>query len=102
MNWVIGDTFKMWFFFASSEGEVPWAFKACGIFQACCDLGLAAQYLIWGDGPPGVDGTSWEKEVRSPVPLANDAFLSEKLGQSSVGGGIEMDNARLWERPRVT
>ncbi|KAL5117497.1 hypothetical protein ACEQ8H_004662 [Pleosporales sp. CAS-2024a] len=51
VNWVIGDTFKMWFFFASSDGEVPWVFKACGLFQATCDLGLALQYLVWRDGP---------------------------------------------------
>lgn len=76
VNWVIGDTFKMWFFFASSSGEVPWAFKACGVFQACCDLGLAAQYLIWGDGPLGVEGASRDKEVRSPLPEAN-GFLSD-------------------------
>lgn len=100
VNWVIGDTFKMWFFFASSSGEVPWAFKACGIFQACCDLGLAAQYLMWGDGPPGVDGAGREKEVRSPVP-EEDGFLSEKLGENAVGGGIEMSNGQAWERSRA-
>lgn len=88
VNWVIGDTFKMWFFFASSAGEVPWAFKACGIFQASCDLGLAAQYLVWGDGPAG----SGEKELRSPVP-EGVAFMGEK-GEA----GIEMDEGRVWER----
>ncbi|KAJ4377295.1 hypothetical protein N0V83_000119 [Neocucurbitaria cava] len=99
VNWVIGDTFKMWFFFASSSGEVPWAFKACGVFQACCDLGLAAQYLMWGDGPVGVDGAGREKEVRSPVPEGN-GFLSEKLGEGHVGAGIEMSDGQAWERPR--
>jgi hypothetical protein len=99
VNWVIGDTFKMWFFFASSNGAVPWAFKACGIFQACCDLGLAAQYLVWGDGPVGVDGAGREKEVRSPVP--DEGFLSENLGQASVGGAIEMSDVKAWERPRA-
>ncbi|KNG46103.1 pq loop repeat-containing protein [Stemphylium lycopersici] len=82
VNWVIGDTFKMWFFFASAKGEVPLAFKACGIFQACCDLGLAAQYLVWGDGPVGVDGAGREKEIRSPLPL-DEGWSQEKLGQSS-------------------
>ncbi|KAF2125268.1 hypothetical protein P153DRAFT_434367 [Dothidotthia symphoricarpi CBS 119687] len=95
-NWVVGDSFKMWFFFASSSGEVPWAFKACGIFQACCDLGLAAQYLVWGDGPVGVVG----KEVRSPPPEI-DGFVSEKLGErGAMGVGIEMDGGQAWERPR--
>lgn len=52
-NWVVGDTFKMWFFFASGTGEggVPWAFKVCGCFQALCDLVLAGQFWVWGDGP---------------------------------------------------
>ncbi|KAF2021247.1 hypothetical protein BU24DRAFT_17795 [Aaosphaeria arxii CBS 175.79] len=51
VNWIIGDTFKMWFFFASSAGEVPLAFKICGCFQALCDLGLGLQFWMWGDGP---------------------------------------------------
>jgi hypothetical protein len=91
VNWVIGDTFKMWFFFASSSGEVPWAFKACGIFQATCDLGLALQYLVWGDGPEGGDAGAREKEARSPLPVS-DGFEMEKLG------GAE---GTLWERPRA-
>jgi len=99
VNWVIGDTFKMWFFFASSNSEVPWAFKACGIFQACCDFGLAAQYLVWGDGPLGVDMGPFKKEVRSPVP-DNDGRLSEKVGKTAVGVDIEMDDGKAWERPR--
>jgi hypothetical protein len=98
VNWVIGDTFKMWFFFASSSGEVPWAFKACGVFQATCDLGLALQYLVWGDGPEGVDGSSREKEARSPVPDLADVVLSQKLGETAA---IEMQEGSLWERPRV-
>lgn len=103
VNWVIGDTFKMWFFFASSNGEVPWVFKICGIFQACCDLGLAVQYLVWGDGPLGAQGTGREKEVRSPLP-EEDGVLSDKLGQSGIGSGgiaIEMDEGTAWERSRV-
>jgi len=95
INWVIGDTFKMWFFFASADGEVPWAFKACGIFQACCDLGLAAQYLVWRDGPLGVDAASRDKEMRSPLP-EYDGRAAEK-----VGGAVQMEDAALWERPRA-
>ncbi|KAH3965912.1 hypothetical protein HBI70_132760 [Parastagonospora nodorum] len=90
VNWVIGDTFKMWFFFASSSGEVPWAFKACGVFQATCDLGLALQYLVWGDGPEG-------KVSTSPVPLDDALLGGEKVGDA----GIEMQEGRVWERPRV-
>jgi hypothetical protein len=98
-NWVVGDTFKMWFFFASAKGEVPWAFKACGIFQATCDLGLAAQYLVWGDGPAGVEAGR-DKEATSPVPEI-DNFAAEKLGESIGGVGIEMGSGRMWERPRA-
>ena len=49
-NWLLGDAMKMGFFFMSEPGKVPWAFKLCGIFQACCDLGLGAQYWVYGDG----------------------------------------------------
>ncbi|KAF3000071.1 hypothetical protein E8E13_001718 [Curvularia kusanoi] len=84
-NWVVGDSFKMWFFFASAEGEVPWAFKACGIFQATCDLGLALQYLVWGDGPAGIANPGLGKELRSPPP-EREGFEMEK----PVGiGGVE-------------
>lgn len=50
VNWLLGDTMKMGFFFMSEPGKVPWAFKLCGIFQACCDVGLGAQYWVYGDG----------------------------------------------------
>ncbi|KAI4146385.1 MAG: hypothetical protein LQ340_005949 [Diploschistes diacapsis] len=49
-NWLFGDAMKMGFFFWSSPGKIPWAFKACGVFQACCDLGLGAQYWMYGEG----------------------------------------------------
>jgi hypothetical protein len=98
VNWVIGDTFKMWFFLSSS-GEVPWAFKACGVFQATCDLGLATQYLVWGDGP-----AEMEKVGRSPVP--EYVGLEGLQGDAGVGigekVGIEMQEGRVWERPRST
>ncbi|KAL1592969.1 hypothetical protein SLS59_009438 [Nothophoma quercina] len=97
-NWVVGDTFKMWFFFASAKGEVPWAFKACGIFQATCDAGLAIQYLVWGDGPEGVSGVGREKELRSPPP-ERDGF-AEKMGEGMGAGsvGIEMGGVPAYER----
>ena len=52
-NWLFGDAMKMMFFFASDAGKVPWAFKACGIFQAACDLGLGIQYWTYGNGQIG-------------------------------------------------
>lgn len=73
VNWILGDTFKMWFFFASGSGEggVPVAFKICGVFQALCDIGLGLQFWAWRDGPAevgvGVDAYGREKAVLSPV-----------------------------------
>lgn len=49
VNWIVGDVFKMTYFFLS-EGGVPWAFKLCGFFQACCDAYLGVQYLMYGEG----------------------------------------------------
>ena len=58
VNWLIGDAFKLTYFFLSppSEGGVPWAFKLCGLFQAACDCYLGVQYWMYGEGPSGVDG----------------------------------------------
>lgn len=49
VNWLIGDVFKMTYFFLS-DGGVPLAFKMCGLFQAACDGYLGAQYWMFGDG----------------------------------------------------
>ncbi|KAI4286315.1 MAG: hypothetical protein L6R35_004431 [Caloplaca aegaea] len=49
-NWLFGDMMKMGYFFASEPGRVPWAFKICGMFQACCDAGLGLQYWMYGEG----------------------------------------------------
>lgn len=85
-NWIVGDAFKMWFFFASGSGEggVPWAFKLCGIFQALCDLGLGAQWLYFGDGPEDVGGgfahlkeALGEKPASADVPMADWQHKSE-------------------------
>ena len=29
---------------------MPWAFKACGCFQAACDVCLGLQWWVYGDG----------------------------------------------------
>lgn len=50
-SWLAGDTMKMFWFFTSTT-EIPWAFKLCGIFQACCDAFLGLQYLMYGSGEP--------------------------------------------------
>ncbi|GAB7342787.1 hypothetical protein MBLNU457_g0924t2 [Dothideomycetes sp. NU457] len=49
INWLVGDVFKMSFFFLS-ESHIPWAFKLCGLFQACCDAYLGVQYYMYGEG----------------------------------------------------
>lgn len=48
-SWLLGDSMKMFWFFTSPT-EIPWAFKLCGIFQACCDAFLGIQYLMYGNG----------------------------------------------------
>ncbi|KIX08990.1 uncharacterized protein Z518_00068 [Rhinocladiella mackenziei CBS 650.93] len=53
-NWLAGDAMKMSYFFLSSE-YIPWPFRMCGIFQACCDCYLGVQFFMYGQGPAGVD-----------------------------------------------
>ena len=65
-NWLIGDAMKMGYFFNSEPGKVPWAFKLCGIFQACCDAGLGFQYWAYGDGTEDRESKyGMEKQGRS-------------------------------------
>lgn len=75
-NWLVGDAFKMTFFFLKDSDAVPWAFKACGLFQAGCDVLLGVQYALYGNRSDVVGLTekaipAWEeKEVemaRVPV-----------------------------------
>lgn len=61
VNWLIGDVFKMSYFFLS-EGGIPWAFKLCGLFQAACDCYLGVQYWMYGEGVGMIDGS--EKDPR--------------------------------------
>ncbi|KAJ9639939.1 hypothetical protein H2199_006172 [Coniosporium tulheliwenetii] len=49
-NWLLGDAFKMVWFFTAPAGEVPGVFKACGVFQAACDVLLGVQAWVFGDG----------------------------------------------------
>jgi hypothetical protein len=109
-NWIIGDTFKMWFFFASGSGEggVPIAFKICGIFQALCDAGLGAQFFIWGDGPEagmgtGIDGFGREKVGLSPVPEAYEMNtpLEDRRGPFSAGMPTGSDEKVFGVEPRL-
>ncbi|OJJ48505.1 hypothetical protein ASPZODRAFT_1608769 [Penicilliopsis zonata CBS 506.65] len=49
-SWLIGDAFKMSYFFGSQQ-VIPWAFRMCGIFQCICDCYLGMQYWMFGSGP---------------------------------------------------
>lgn len=49
-SWIGGDAMKLFYFF-TSEGTIPLAFKLCAMFQGCCDSYLGVQYLMYGEGP---------------------------------------------------
>jgi solute carrier family 66, member 2 len=53
INWLAGDTMKMSYFFLSKQ-LIPWPFRLCGIFQACCDSYLGLQFWMYGQGPTGM------------------------------------------------
>lgn len=61
-NWLLGDTMKMTFFFLA-ESSIPWSFKLCGLFQACCDSYLGVQYWMYGEGDATLDGLSKEARI---------------------------------------
>jgi hypothetical protein len=65
LNWVAGDCMKMSYFFLSKE-VIPWPFKLCGIFQACCDAYLAYQFVIYGTGIGGLE-RGFEMGSRKPT-----------------------------------
>ena len=70
-NWLLGDTMKISYYLASEPGKVPWAFKMCGIFQACCDACLGAQYFVYGNGQEDrYTNGEVEKNIRRDVRLS--------------------------------
>lgn len=83
-SWLAGDAMKMFWFFTSTT-EIPWAFKLCGIFQACCDAFLGIQYLMYGNGEqklkdeggamPLHSTQSMEMKTSLPLPGANGNSL---------------------------
>jgi solute carrier family 66, member 2 len=76
-NWLIGDVFKMIFFFAKGTAEVPWAFKLCGVFQAACDVLLGVQFYVFGDGEPGHEGHDMLHDLQSLGNWTADLLRSE-------------------------
>jgi solute carrier family 66, member 2 len=104
VNWLIGDAFKMWFFFASGSGEggVPIAFKLCGLFQATSDVGLGLQFYFWGDGPEeagilekGVGVSSFHGH---PVPETEAFAVPYELEEKPSGIDLPVNQ---WERSRM-
>ncbi len=55
-NWLLGDTMKISYYLVSESGKVPLAFKMCGVFQACCDAVLGAQWWVYGEGRQEANG----------------------------------------------
>lgn len=51
-NWLVGDAFKMSFYFLT-KSDIPLAFKLCAVFQAACDTYLGVQYWMFGEGSKG-------------------------------------------------
>ena len=87
-NWLVGDAFKMVFFFVKDSSDVPWAFKLCGVFQAMCDCYLGLQYYMFGDGDPHLAGPNGEMKAK----------MSMDVGQPDAvpgGVGIEMDRYEM-------
>jgi len=46
--WLLGDTFKTSYFFFG-DANVTWQFKACAVVQIAFDIGIAAQFLVYGN-----------------------------------------------------
>lgn len=84
-NWLIGDAMKMIFFFVKNNSDVPWAFKLCGVFQACCDCYLGVQFYMFGDGTPLGLGPNGEMKAK----LSIDMSIPDGHQNRSIG--IEMD-----------
>ncbi|KAL6243625.1 hypothetical protein RBB50_009618 [Rhinocladiella similis] len=42
-------------YFVLSRQYVPWPFRLCGMFQACCDSYLGLQFYMYGEGLGGTE-----------------------------------------------
>lgn len=69
-SWLAGDSMKMFWFFTSST-EIPWAFKLCGVFQACCDAFLGVQYLMYGSGEQKLKDEGLPPVAEHPMEMKN-------------------------------
>ncbi|OAA61123.1 hypothetical protein SPI_05147 [Niveomyces insectorum RCEF 264] len=76
VSWLAGDAMKMYWFFTSTTA-IPWAFKLCGMFQACCDMILGIQYMLYGDGSGASAAAAANGSLGDAEP---DFLLREKNG----------------------
>ena len=81
VNWLVGDVMKMVFFF-NTDGNVPWAFKLCGMFQFFCDGLLGIQYWTFGEGESGGGGggSGGEDEARGISGAEREKALGSRGG----------------------
>jgi len=86
-NWLLGDAFKMVWFFTAPKGEVPGVFKACGVFQAAWrDVLLGVQAGVFGDGVAVAD--------------VGGVVRDEVVGIKEVGGVAMEELEGVWEGRR--
>lgn len=78
VNWLAGDAMKMSYFFLSSE-FIPWSFRLCGIFQACCDVYLGCQFYMYGSGS-GLGGVGVGGDIPIGISNMGEAGKSSLLG----------------------
>lgn len=86
-SWLAGDAMKMFWFFTSTT-EIPWAFKLCGIFQACCDAFLGIQYLMYGSGEGG------KLKTDDGVPPSGEFGTEMKSASLGVANGNALSGRR--------
>lgn len=79
-SWLAGDAMKMFWFFTSTT-QIPWAFKLCGIFQACCDAFLGIQYLMYGGGEQ-----EHKLKAECPLPFDHPMEMKTVLSVPSANG----------------
>ncbi|KAK4458367.1 hypothetical protein QBC42DRAFT_276930 [Cladorrhinum samala] len=84
VNWLAGDAMKIFWFF-TAKTTIPWAFKLCGIFQACCDSFLGVQYWMYGSDAPQ-EIKEHELGTRSHEPLANGFSTTTQSARNPPSG----------------
>lgn len=91
-SWLAGDAMKMFWFFTSTT-QIPWAFKLCGIFQACCDAFLGLQYLMYGSGEQ-----DQKLKTGSPLPYDHPMEMKKTVLGMPAGNGIASGRRTPFEK----